>query len=230
MKRQLVAVLALLVIISAAGLLMSCKVQQVSAGGIEGTVTDTDGTPLIGLAVWIVDGTTAFPEIAVLTNKEGYYRIRTVPPGTFEVAVHDRKGSRIGLESVLVRRGRVSTLNFVIPVEERPEGALTVAELLENPVYDTEVRIYGQVSLLGELFCPCFQLTSGGKKVMVWYDLMVEDGGTARPAVSVEGVQNGDHVIVTGELKTAGIHRSLNDFWASGIEKVDFLARKGDFQ
>ena len=102
----------------------------------------------------------------------------------------------------------------------KPEGALSVSELLENPIYDTEVKIYGQVSLLGELFCPCFELTSGGKKVLVSYGLMVEDDGRERPTVSVEGIQNGDQAIVTGELKTAGVHSSLNDFWASEVEKV----------
>jgi len=103
---------------------------------------------------------------------------------------------------------------------QKPEGALSVSELLANPMYDTEVKIYGQVSLLGELFCPCFELTSGGKKLLVSYGLMVEDDGTERPAVSIEGIENGDQVIVTGELKTAGVHRSPNDFWASKVEKV----------
>jgi len=104
---------------------------------------------------------------------------------------------------------------------EKPEGALTVSELLENPVYDTEVRIYGEVSLLGQLDCPCFQLSSGGGKVQVWYDLMVEDDGTERPPASVEGIENGDWVIVMGELKTAGQHRSLNDFWAAIVVKIE---------
>jgi len=99
------------------------------------------------------------------------------------------------------------------------EGTLSVSELLGNPVYDTEVKIYGKVSLLGELFCPCFELTSGGEKVLIWYGLMAEDDGTQRPSVSVEGIKNGDWVIVAGELKTKGKYRSLNDFWASNIEE-----------
>lgn len=104
---------------------------------------------------------------------------------------------------------------------QKPEGALSVSELLESPVYATEVRIYGQASLLGELFCPCFELTSGGEEVLVWYGLMVENDGAERPAVSVEGIRNGDQAIVTGELKTAGVHSSLNDFWASKIEEAE---------
>jgi hypothetical protein len=97
--------------------------------------------------------------------------------------------------------------------------ALSVAELLENPVYDTEVTIQGEVTLLGELFCPCFVLVSGGETIQVWYGLMVEDDGTEKPPVSVEGIENGDWVVITGELKQAGQHTALNDFWATSIEK-----------
>ena len=42
--------------------------------------------------------------------------------------------------------------------QEKPEGTLTVAELLDDPVYDVEVRIYGEVSGIGELACTCFPL------------------------------------------------------------------------
>lgn len=100
-------------------------------------------------------------------------------------------------------------------------GAPDVSELLQSPVYDTETQIYGEVSLLGELFCPCFELTSGGGTILVWYGLLVEDDGTEWPAVSVEGIHNGDQVIVTGELKTEGTHRSHNDLWASRIDTVE---------
>ena len=99
--------------------------------------------------------------------------------------------------------------------------ALSVSQLLEEPVYDTEVMVYGEVALLGQLNCPCFELISGGEKVVVWYALMVEDDRTERPPVSIEGITNNDRVVVTGELKTAGEHRQLNDFWASGIEKIE---------
>jgi len=113
----------------------------------------------------------------------------------------------------------IFTLGCASQEVEAPEGALNCCECLEKPVHDTETRIYGKVSLLGELMCPCFTLTSGGEEILVWYDLMVEDEGTERAAVSVAGIKNGDRVIVTGELKTAGKHRALNDFWASSIEK-----------
>ena len=99
--------------------------------------------------------------------------------------------------------------------------ALSVSQLLEEPLYDTEVMVYGDVALLGQLNCPCFEIASGGENVQVWYALMVEDDQTERPAVSIEGIESGDRVVVTGELKTVGEYRQLNDFWASGIEKIE---------
>lgn len=104
---------------------------------------------------------------------------------------------------------------------EETEEILTVFELLEAPVYDREIMVFGEVNFLGELFCPCFELTSNEKTITVWYDLMTEDDGTELPAVDVSGIENGDEVIVTGELETEGLYRSLNDFWATDIEKIE---------
>lgn len=122
--------------------------------------------------------------------------------------------------------GKLATLGFALilgaPVfsgcgqssaepSELPTGPLSVSNLVADPVYGSEVSIHGEVSLLGELRCPCFELTSGGKTAHVWYDLMVDDDGTEWPAVSVEGIENGDTLVVTGELKREGA------FWASSI-------------
>lgn len=217
MKRHMTMLSAFLAVVLPLALLMGCGAQQGETGSVEGTVTNADGKPLIGMMVWIVSGTTGFPEIAAETNEEGYYQIGSVPSGTFEVGVHDREGNRIGLESVVVRSEGISTLNLVIP-KEKPEGTLTVVKLLENPVYDTEVTVFGTVGLLGELFCPCFELTSGGATIVVWYDLMTVNEGTQRPPVDVTGINNGDTIIVTGELKgEGGTYYNKDDFWATVI-------------
>jgi len=101
---------------------------------------------------------------------------------------------------------------------KKPEGALSVAELLENPIYDTQTGVYGKVSALRELACTCFFLQSEEETLHVWYDTMVENNGTLRPSISVDEINNGDWVIVIGELKSGGDHYSLNDFWLSQIE------------
>ncbi len=87
-------------------------------GGIEGTVTGLDGEPVAGMRIAIVSGTASFPEIASETTDVGLYQIAGVPPGTFQVAVHDRQGERIGVESIDVRSGETSTLNFLISTGE----------------------------------------------------------------------------------------------------------------
>lgn len=102
-----------------------------------------------------------------------------------------------------------------------PTGTPSVSQLLEDPVYDTELTTYGKVSLLGELFCPCFELTSGGKSVEVWYDLVTEGEGKEWPAVSVEGIENGDWVMVTGQLRPTTGTEPSRTFWAKGIQKTE---------
>ena len=104
---------------------------------------------------------------------------------------------------------------------EKSEVTLSVSELLESPVYDTEVKVYGIVNHLGQLFCPCFTLYSDRKTLNVQYDMMWEDDGTKRPAVSVEGIENGNWVIVTGELRSSTGTAPSTTFWASNIEKMD---------
>ena len=84
------------------------------SGTIQGTVTDESGEPVPGIRVLIVSGTAAFPEIAPATDEEGFYRIGSVPSGTFDVAFHDRVGDRIGLDSVTVKDGETSTLDLQI--------------------------------------------------------------------------------------------------------------------
>lgn len=87
-----------------------------ACGVIEGSVTDRDGNPVVGMRVLILSGTTSFPEIAAETDEYGYYQIESVPSGTFVVGVHDQSGDKIGYlgRDVGVTGGEPLTLNFVI--------------------------------------------------------------------------------------------------------------------
>jgi hypothetical protein len=111
-------------------------VMSPTLGGIEGIVTDHDGIPLAGMMVSIVSGTTFFPEIAAETNEAGYYQIGSVPPGTFEVAVHDLLGNRIACECIAVRSGETSTLNFVI---QSAPSEVTTFKAVVNGMWDVDV-------------------------------------------------------------------------------------------
>jgi hypothetical protein len=106
----------------------------------------------------------------------------------------------------------------------KPEGALSAAELLTDPIYDSEIKVYGQVSGLGEFECPCFALKSEEDRIYVWYDMMAEDDGSAnpptRPPIDVEGIKNDDWIVVTGELKYYENRKVLEDFWLAEFEII----------
>ena len=179
--------------------------------GMEGTLILTDTLTARCPYCWVF--------IFEFDSRQAGYGDRT-GQALAEVITHHR--AVIGVEQLeimsAVMDDKWDMIKQEMVSEEEPDETLSVAELLENPVYDTEVTIYGNVGLLGELLCPCFELTSGGATVQVWYDLMVENGGIQRAPVNVQGINNGDKIMVTGELKgEGGIHYSEGDFWATVI-------------
>ena len=114
----------LLVAVACGGEASPAPVSDGRPGGIEGTVTTPDGAPVAGVRVGIVSGTAPFPEVGPQTDAKGYYHIGGVPPGTFQVAFHDTQGERIALESVEVRSGETSTLNFSVSAGPEPLAAV----------------------------------------------------------------------------------------------------------
>ena len=101
------------------------------------------------------------------------------------------------------------------------QNIMNVSDLLANPVYETTVTIQGEVSLLHEVLCTCFGLTSDDEALWVWYDTMYNaTDGTQWPAVSVEGIENGDWVVVTGHLQEWWNPEISPDFWTMSITKT----------
>ena len=98
--------------------------------------------------------------------------------------------------------------------------ARSVAALLGDPVHDETAVIVGVADAVGELFCPCFELSSGGGTVMVWYDLATHDGETI-PAVDIAAISNGDTVEVTGWLVQKPTPAAASrEFLATSIVKI----------
>ncbi len=104
---------------------------------------------------------------------------------------------------------------------------ISVSELLKNPVYDKLVKIYGEVSYLGEINkfreipnCPCFSLYSDGGVINVWYDSMKMFGPIKNPSVDVSGIKNGQTIVVIGELKSESKDKEFKDFWARKTENL----------
>ena len=90
----------------------------------------------------------------------------------------------------------------------------SVGSLLSHPEYDTQVRTYGRVIGLGEMSCPCFIVTSGGERLEVWYNLIAQ--GPAK----VPAIQDGDWIVVTGQLKPGVLGLGGRTLWASHIERL----------
>jgi putative hemolysin len=109
----------------------------------------------------------------------------------------------LACEAVGVERITLLSLAVVLLIagcgDDEAAGPSSVADLLGDPVYDEEVVVEGIVDRVGELLCPCFELSSEGSTVMVWHDLMAARGEEL-PAVDITGIGNGDTVEVAGWL------------------------------
>ena len=114
--------------------------------------------------------------------------VPTDTPETIVAAVNDEGGS-------------VSQEVITMQPAEKLVGTIKVSGLLNSPVYDTEVSINGKVTFLGPTLSPRFELSADGKALIVWYS---QGSGTDRPLISVEGVEDGQWVIVQGVLNTKG--------------------------
>jgi hypothetical protein len=93
---------------------MLSVIHGLGSGEIEGTVSDEIGRPVARLLVSILDGSVGFPEIAVITNDNGFYKIGSVPPGVFSVGVHDENGKLIGQGTAFVLGGETSKLDIIV--------------------------------------------------------------------------------------------------------------------
>lgn len=89
-------------------------IHGVGHGGVEGTVSDELGRAAANLVVSIINGSVGYPEIAVITNDNGFYRIGSIPPGVFNIGVHNENGERIGEKTAFIRGGETVTLNITV--------------------------------------------------------------------------------------------------------------------
>jgi len=106
------------------------------------------------------------------------------------------------------------------------EDAVSVSQVAYEKEYEEEVTIHGEISLLNELFCPCFKLTEESAKgeeegVLVWYGVSAEEKYTAYEELDLDTFENGDMVYVTGRLMEADTISVEEVFWAKEIEKIE---------
>jgi len=103
---------------------------------------------------------------------------------------------------------------------EQPDGTLTVAELVDNPIYGTDVRVYGEVNGMEECGYKCFFLASEGERMRVNYGSAIVEGrmigGMENATERISVIREGDYVVLTGSLDT--LEKGQWQFYISGIE------------
>ena len=173
-------------------------------GGIEGTVTGPEGRPVAAMRVAIVDGTAPFPEIGPETDEEGHYQLGGVAPGTFQVAVHDRSGERVGLESIVVKSGETATLDFsVTPTGESWPGGIDVKDL-RGTITTLEYGIDGVSAVVEATDGTIYSVTISGIQATVfgrWEDIKEQAQIEASGWVTYSGEPTGivaEYVTILG--------------------------------
>jgi len=103
--------------------------------------------------------------------------------------------------------------NHAISVAEAIAGMAVSAT---QQMYETEVEVFGCVHSLEAFFCDCFELSSGGQKVLIIFGHFPDP---SRDDVRMEGIENGDSVLVRGTLRP--MEELPPEIWAEEIIRLD---------
>ncbi len=109
--------LIVILLISMIGIFVGC---DYSRGSIEGTMTDESGKPAVGAIIRAERS--EFPGILIRTDEDGHYSFNNIPVGKWEIEFYTKGGWGVGLESVTVRSGETTRLDFTIGAKPPPTG------------------------------------------------------------------------------------------------------------
>lgn len=114
--------------------LTSATLAQVQTGSIKGTVTDDEGIPLPGVTV-----TASSPAMmgtkSYVTAETGVFRFPALPPGHYSITAELPGFKTLKREEIIVRVGKVITINFAMEMTTIEEEVTVVAA---SPVVDMQ--------------------------------------------------------------------------------------------
>jgi hypothetical protein len=99
------------------------KTPEKENGSIIGKVVDKDGKSLVGVKVGIINGTTSFPKMIIVTNENGVFEFPNMLQGTFVLATYFG-GDIIETETVTVEEGVSSRIILEVLGGQDIEGEL----------------------------------------------------------------------------------------------------------
>ena len=88
-------------------------------GSIEGLITHESGQPVSG--AWVRAVSVVYGGIIINTDEDGYYILKNIFTGKWEIEFYTKGGWGVGLESVTVRSGETTRLDFTIGAKPPPD-------------------------------------------------------------------------------------------------------------
>lgn len=162
-------------------LLVPARGQQ-PTGSIEGTITDERGAALAGVTVEITEKATQ-RTITVQTNNDGYFVVRSLLPGRYDVSISKQGFAPEKIEDIIVQTGQVANASAQLKVGSLAETVQIVGTESQLQVDTARQTVDGvitaqqieQLPLNGRNFLDLAQLQPS---------VQVRDGGSIDPTKS----------------------------------------------
>ncbi len=116
MRAFYLLLLTVLLMSMALALVAGCEQTR---GNIEGLITDESGQPVSG--AWVRAVSVVYGGIIINTDEDGYYILKNIFTGKWEIEFYTKYGRGVGLESVTVRSGETTKLDFIIGAKPPPD-------------------------------------------------------------------------------------------------------------
>ena len=209
LPRYAVALLVLLALIP-----VSTLAQQ-TLGSIDGTVTDSSGAVISGVAVKAKNVATNL-EVTAQTKNDGSFQIADLPIGTYEVTFSKDAFKSVNYPQILIQGNRTATVN----VQLQPGAMATTVTVNATPLLNETDTTTGYV--LGELQIENFPLGTGS-----FTQLAVLSPGVSADLLNTSGTNAG---YGNQAIWANGQRDSSNSFTFNGISANNIFNGKSSSQ
>ena len=186
-----VPALALLVVLGLAG----APALAQTTGTIEGTVADSNGSPLPGVSVEI-RSSALLGTRSVVSDAAGRYKFPAIPPGVYTVSAALSGFTKAEKTNVRVALGATATIPVVLTVSIKEEVVVTG----EAPVVDTTRTVIGSSTTLDAI-----QKLPLGRNFTSIATTVAGTGTSAGGGISVYGATGLENQYIIDGINTTGV-------------------------
>ena len=135
--RILKSICAVVLVLASAALAFG---QMIPTGQLNGTVTDSDNSPLPGVNVTISSPSLMLPQLATVTNENGLYRFFSLPAGTYKVTFELAGFRGVVREGIILSGSRTVTVDISLEQGGIEESITVVGQ---SPTVDLKMTQTG---------------------------------------------------------------------------------------